>query len=90
MCFSWLCYPLKGYVCYDPHARRIRVSRNVIFFENQYFFPSHVEMQSTSVSLLPSFSESPTILENFKPGFMYERRSRHEFGFISSMPPFRS
>ena len=77
----------KGYVCYDPHARHIRASRNVIFFENQYFFPSHVELSSTSVSLLPSFSESPTILENFKPGFMYERRSRHEFDSISSMPP---
>ena len=45
----------KGYVCYDPHARCIRVSQNVIFFENQYFFSSHVELPSTSVSLLPSF-----------------------------------
>ena len=34
--------PHKVYVCYDPHARHIQVSRNVIFFENQYFFPSHV------------------------------------------------
>ena len=23
--------PQKDYVCYDPHARRIRVSQNVIF-----------------------------------------------------------
>ena len=30
--------PHKGYVCDDPHARRIRVSRNVIFFENQVSF----------------------------------------------------
>ena len=67
--------PHKGYVCYDPHASRIRVSRNVIFFENQYFFPSHVQLSSTSVSLLPIFSESPIIVEQFKPGFMYERRS---------------
>ncbi|KAL6321792.1 hypothetical protein AAG906_035485 [Vitis piasezkii] len=78
--------PHKGYVCYDPHARRIRVSRNVIFFENQYFFPSHVELPFASVSLLPSFSESPTIVEGFKPGFGHERRSQHESNFTSSMP----
>jgi hypothetical protein len=47
--------PQKGYVCYDPHVCRIRVSRNVIFFENQYFFPSHVELPSASLPFLPSF-----------------------------------
>ena len=78
--------PYKGYVCYDPHARRMRVSRNVIFFENQYFFPSHVDFPSASVSLLPSFFESPTIVEMFKPGFVYERHSRHESSSTSSMP----
>ena len=67
--------PHKGYVCYDPYASRIRVSRNVIFFENQYFFPSRVQLSSASVSLLPIFFESPTILEWFKPGFVYERCS---------------
>ena len=79
--------PHKGYVCYDPHASRIRVSRNVIFFENQYFFPSHVQLSSAYVSLLLIFSESPTIVERFKPGFVYERRSRHESGSISFVPP---
>ena len=78
--------PHKGYVFYDPHACRIQVSQNVIFFENQYFFPSHVELPSTSVSLLPSFSESPTIVERFKPGFVYERRSRHESSSTSFVP----
>ena len=66
--------PHKGYVCYDPHASCIQVSRNVIFFENQYFFPSHVQLSSASISLLPIFSESPPIVERFKPGFVYERR----------------
>ena len=79
--------PHKGYVCYDPHASRIRVSRNVIFFENQYFFPYHVQLSSASVSLLPIFSESPPIVEWFKPGFVYERRGRHESGSTSSVPP---
>ena len=79
--------PHKGYVCYDPHASRIRVSRNVIFFENQYFFPSHVQLSSASVYLLPIFSESPIIVERFKPGFVYERRSQHESGSTSFVPP---
>ena len=65
----------------------MRVSRNVIFFENQYFFPSHVQLSSASVSLLPIFSESPTIVEWFKPGFVYERPSRHESGSTSFVPP---
>ena len=59
----------------------------MIFFENQYFFPSHVQLSSASVSLLPIFSESPTIVERFKPGFVYKRRSRHESGSTSFMPP---
>ncbi|RVW68108.1 Retrovirus-related Pol polyprotein from transposon RE1 [Vitis vinifera] len=80
--------PHKGYVCYDPHARRIRVSRNVIFFENQYFFPSHVKLPSAFVFLLPNFFESPTIVERFKPGFVYERHSRYESNSTSSVPPF--
>ena len=80
--------PHKGYVCYDPHASHIRVSRNVIFFENQYFFPSHVQLSSASVSLLPIFSESPTIVERFKPSFVYERRSQPESGSTSFMSPF--
>ena len=65
--------PHKGYVCYDPHTSRIRVSQNVIFFENQYFFPSHFQLSSASVSLLPIFSESAIIVERFKHGFVYER-----------------
>ncbi|KAL6349688.1 hypothetical protein AAG906_041095 [Vitis piasezkii] len=80
--------PHKGYVCYDPHARQYTSFPNVILFENQYLFPSHVELPSASVSLLPSFSESLTIVERFKLGFVYERRSRHEFGSTSFMPPF--
>ncbi|XP_068641875.1 uncharacterized protein [Aristolochia californica] len=47
----------KGYVCYDPQACRVLVSRNVVFFENQYFFPSEVTLPSTSFSSLPSFDE---------------------------------
>jgi len=63
------------------------VYRNMILFENQYFFPSHVEQPSTSLSLLPSFSNSTIIMERFKPGFIYERHSRHESGSTSPVLP---
>jgi hypothetical protein len=59
----------------------------MILFENQYFFPSHVEQPSTSLSLLPSFSNSTIIMERFKPGFIYERHSRHESGSTSPVLP---
>lgn len=28
----------KGFVCYDVIVNRLRISRNVIFFENEYYF----------------------------------------------------
>ena len=59
----------------------------MIFFENQYFFPSHVQLSSAFVSLLPIFFKSPPIVERFKPSFVYERRSRHESGSTSFVPP---
>jgi hypothetical protein len=33
----------KGFVCYDADANKLRISRNVIFFENQYFFMSRLD-----------------------------------------------
>ncbi|CAL8994106.1 unnamed protein product [Prunus brigantina] len=48
----------KGFLCYDPNLRRIRVSRNVIFLENQYFFPTHQDPVSPSFSVLPMFTNS--------------------------------
>ena len=79
--------PQKVYVCYDPYVCRIRVSRNVIFFENQYFFPSHVELPFVSLPLLPSFSDSTTMVERFRPSFVFERRRRHESDSTSLVPP---
>ena len=63
----------KGYVCYDPQSCHIRISRNVVFFENQYFFPSFIDPPSSSLSPMPHFSDSSTIVERLKPGFVYER-----------------
>lgn len=76
----------KGYVCYDPHGQRIRISRNVVFLENQYFFPSHVEPPSISLSSLPSFSNSPSIGLRFKPGLVYARCNRMS-GIVPYAPP---
>ena len=42
----------KGFVCYDPTLHCTRISRNVIFFENQHFFPV-----SSSTVVLPSFEQ---------------------------------
>eukprot|EP00268_Persea_americana_P059265 TRINITY_DN7252_c0_g2_i3.p1 TRINITY_DN7252_c0_g2~~TRINITY_DN7252_c0_g2_i3.p1 ORF type:complete len:904 (-),score=94.40 TRINITY_DN7252_c0_g2_i3:300-3011(-) len=66
----------KGYLCYDSNAKRIRVSRNVVFFENQYFFPRHGDSNdSVSFSFLPSFLDTkPPPVTRFKPDFVYKRR----------------
>ena len=75
----------KGYVCYDPQSRCIRISRNVVFFEDQYFFPSFIDPPSFSLFPMPHFSDSSIIVEQFKPSFLYERRrpadpsSLHDF-----------
>ncbi|KZV50197.1 endoribonuclease Dicer3b-like [Dorcoceras hygrometricum] len=68
----------KGYLCYDPISNRVRISRNVIFFENQWFFPlSH--SSEPSFAFLPSFddtsSPSTSQIVRFQPGMVYQRRS---------------
>jgi hypothetical protein len=52
----------KGYRCYDPSSRRIRISRDVNFVEDHPFFynpstkPSYSPTESTSFLCLPPFS----------------------------------
>ncbi|BBG97094.1 transposable element gene [Prunus dulcis] len=82
----------KGFLCYDPNLRRIRVSRNVIFLENQYFFPTHHDPVSPSFSVLPMFTNSSAapVLNISSPApvpsqplFVYQRRSSE----TSHQPP---
>jgi hypothetical protein len=60
----------KGYRCYDPSTRRIRISRYVSFNENRPFFhnqsthSSYYPTESTSFMCLPSIpasAHSPSI-----------------------------
>ena len=63
-------------MCYDPKAHRTRISLNVIFFENQYFFQTHLDCPSPcSLTLLPGFFEA-TSVTRFNPNFVYHRRER--------------
>ena len=63
----------KGYVCYDPCSNRFRISRHVMFFENQSFFPSpDVSLHATPV--LPHFVDLTPPIDLFKYGLVYERR----------------
>ncbi|CAI8617215.1 unnamed protein product [Vicia faba] len=64
----------KGFLCYDLNLRRIRVSRNVVFFENKYFFATHHDLPSSTFSVLPLFSNSSAGQPSSKPLLTYQRR----------------
>lgn len=57
------------YVCYDVVANHICISRNVIFFEDQYFFQKHLSPHYDRV-VIPQLNVSHRI-ERFKPAFVY-------------------
>ena len=62
----------KGYVCYDPCSNRFRISRHVMFFENQSFFPyPNVSLLATPV--LPHLVDLTPPIDRFKYGLVYER-----------------
>ncbi|RWR83570.1 retrovirus-related Pol polyprotein from transposon TNT 1-94 isoform X1 [Cinnamomum micranthum f. kanehirae] len=68
----------EGFLCYDPKVKRVRVSRNVVFFENQYFSQHHHDNDpSPLISLVPNFAEtSISPVDKTKPILVYERRRR--------------
>ena len=52
----------KGYHCYDPSSRRIRISRDVTFVEDRPFFYNPSTPSSTSSTESTSFLYVPPIL----------------------------
>ncbi|KAK2396270.1 putative mitochondrial protein [Trifolium repens] len=65
----------KGFLCYDPNLHRIRVSRNVIFQENTYFFATNQDTHSSiSKSVLPLFPNSTAGEQTRQPLLVYQRR----------------
>ena len=45
----------KGFLCYDPSEKRMRISRNVIFLEHIPFFSLRLQTHPVAVSYLPHF-----------------------------------
>jgi len=74
----------KGFVCYDLSCGKFCISRNVVFFENQYFFPTHLASSSVA-PILPHF-EDVLSFERFKPGIVYER-CRPTLPLLETDPP---
>jgi len=65
----------KGFVYYDPNLHRLRVSRNVIFQEDTYFFLTNQDTpSSTSTSVLPLFSNNSVRKPTPQPLLVYQRR----------------
>ena len=65
----------KGFMCYDPNLHRLRVSRNVIFQENTYFFVTNRDtISSPSTSVLPLFPNNSAGPTTLKPFLVYQRR----------------
>lgn len=61
----------KGFVCYDSLNNRWRISRDVIFFEHEYYFQQHLSTSDPIV--LPHFDDS-SFDKRFTSGLVYTRR----------------
>ena len=70
-CFLGYGISQKGYRCYDPISKRLRVSRHVVFWEHKMFY----QLPHVPVSLIPSIDplsdlfleESPTSFSKSPP-----------------------
>ncbi|KAK3043428.1 hypothetical protein RJ639_002007 [Escallonia herrerae] len=48
----------KGFLCYDPLIRRVRISRHVISMKNVPYYHSIAKSTNSQLSFLPDFSDS--------------------------------
>ena len=61
-CFLGYGETQKGYRCYDPVSHRLRVSRNVVFWEHRLFVElSHFRSSLTTSSILEIFPDESLI-----------------------------
>jgi len=67
----------KGFVCYDVSNHRFRVSRNVMFFDNQCMF-HFIPPSINDIVILPNFSIMPQSIERYKPGITYVRQRKKQ------------
>ena len=58
----------KGYRCYDPIRKRLRVSRHVVFWEHKMFY----QLPHVPVSLIPSIDPLPDLFPEESPTSLSE------------------
>ena len=58
----------KGYRCYDPISKRLRVSRHVVFWEHKMFY----QLPHVPVSLIPFIDPLPDLFPKESPTSMFK------------------
>ena len=59
----------KGYRCYDPISKHLRVSRHVVFWEHKMFY----QLPYVHVSPIPSIDPFPDLFPEESPTSMFEQ-----------------
>ena len=66
-CFLGYGISQKGYRCYDPISKRLRVSRHVVFWEHKMFY----QLPHVPVSLTPSIDPLPDLFPEESPMHLF-------------------
>lgn len=65
----------KGFIYYDVSNKHFHISRNVIFFYNQFMFPC-ISPAMNDIVTLPKFSTMPQSIVHYKLGHVYVRKHK--------------